>query len=335
MSRMSQSRRELYKLVDELEASNRGDYRDSVPLASILDELMFEADLRFKDYLQFREEGDYPARLLRFLKNVPRIEHRKVLLELARLISFVDRRQMLALHRDAYRRIIMPWLLQGLGVRQLLSPSLESDCIELLRHYQLCSITESFGIGDFLHVNDLLGLPKMKALGEDLSIVREWLSRLAGEEGFVVLEDFVGTGKQAARVLREIAKASPNASHIFVPLAILARGLRHLRRTVKSFTIAPVLVIPETDCLPGEALKSESELRSRVRAVVRQTARQVLAKHGKHDDPPRNEFGYKGCGSLLVTCYNVPNNTLPLIHHRSPNWRPIFRRLHHSKDSLR
>jgi hypothetical protein len=53
------------------------------------------------------------------------------------------------------------------------------------------------------------------------------------------------------------------------------------------------------------------------------------------DDPPTHAFGFERCGSLVVTFHNTPNNTLPLIHHKSDRWEPLFRRIHHAKEDLK
>jgi hypothetical protein len=66
-----------------------------------------------------------------------------------------------------------------------------------------------------------------------------------------------------------------------------------------------------------------------VRGIVKNTAQRVLKAEDEFDDPPTDPFGYEDSGELIVTCHNAPNNTLPLIHHKAPLWKPLFRRLHH------
>jgi hypothetical protein len=148
------------------------------------------------------------------------------------------------------------------------------------------------------------------------------------------MEDFVGTGKQAAKVLEKLRATVPESWQIlFVPLILLERGVPRLR-ALDGVELAPVLVVPEKNCIAREPKSEESRDISRVRALIAQTASDVRERLDEFDDPPTDEFGYGGCGALIVTSHNAPNNTLPMVHHKSPRWNPLFRRLHHSKDGL-
>ncbi|WP_285009496.1 phosphoribosyltransferase-like protein [Pedobacter faecalis] len=42
---------------------------------------------------------------------------------------------------------------------------------------------------------------------------------------------------------------------------------------------------------------------------------------------PYYPLGYKQTGGLVVLNTNVPDNTLPLVHHQSPTWKPLFKRI--------
>ena len=45
---------------------------------------------------------------------------------------------------------------------------------------------------------------------------------------------------------------------------------------------------------------------------------------------PYTPFGYKRTGGLVVMHSNTPDNSLPVIHHESDTWAPIFKR--HSRN---
>ena len=105
-------------------------------------------------------------------------------------------------------------------------------------------------------------------------------------------------------------------------------------QSVSRFTISPILEVSSGTCLgDGESAVEPPEFAA-IRALVKATASRVLAPFDADDDPPKDAFGYKSSGAMLVTCHNCPNNTLPMIHHRAPKWNPLFRRIHHSKDGL-
>lgn len=336
--RTSEARTYLYKLVHDWAQASRHDPRDQYPYQSILDEMLFHAELRFKDYIQFQTDGEFPVRLKEWLERVPSDKQKQALFKLLQRIIFIDRLQMLSLYRDAFRRIIVSWLNRNASAQDLLSSEFENKNRSLLRSYRLFSITESFGFSDFLHINDLIGLPKPTILGEEKTTVEALLPASNNSiKGCIVFEDFVGTGKQAGNVIAELRRCSPPEWEIlFVPLIILEKGLSNLLKKFKgsNVEIGPALVIPKKACIQEKPVLGEHGEFAVIRTLIKQTASRVLEKNGEEDDPPSSAFGYKGCGALVVTCHNTPNNTLPIIHHRAPDWFPLFRRIHHSKDHL-
>jgi hypothetical protein len=241
--------------------------------------------------------------------------------------------------RDAYRGIILPWIVEGaLSAAERLAPDFDARTRDLLRVCPILSITDSFNSNDFLKVNDLGGLAKPISLGEDTTAVAAHLpSTAANAKRIIVFEDFVGTGKQASNVLAEMKRSLPQAEILFLPIIIMERGLHALRDDTRlsGIKINPVLVIPYTKCITPSAKNNEDKDFSLLRTVVKGTAKRSLETLNRHDDAPTNAFGYKGSGAILVTFHNAPNNSLPLLHHKAPSWEPLFRRLHHSKDSLK
>jgi hypothetical protein len=313
---------------------------DQYPYFSVLDEILFHADLRFRDYVQYRDEGPFPTRLKKWLDNVSADRDKQSLFRLLPWILFIDRLQMVSLYRDAYRRIVVPWISRNnLNAADMLAFDYEHNVRSLLRRYRLFSITQSFDNPDFLHVNDLAGLPKPEVLGERTKRVPAKLPSANEDiEGVIIFEDFVGSGRQACRVLVEVKRnAAPRWRVLFVPLIILEQGLITLRKEqeLASFAIEPVLVMAKKYCLQKNMVGGEPNEFKFVRPIVESTSRRVLERYDDLDDPPTSPYGYAGSGALMVTCHNVPNNTLSLIHHRSPDWFALFRRVHSSKDSLR
>lgn len=330
----------LYKLASKWEEEARLDPDSSYPFRGVLDEILFHADLRFIDYVQYRQEGEFPVRLQEWLGNVSEDRHKKVLFQVLRRLCFIDAGQLRSLYRDAYRRSILPTISEELlSPLDMLSPQYEANMRKLVARYRLLSITESFGFSEFLHVNDLSGLSHPIVLGEEPKGVKERLSRSGSDPaGLIVFEDFVGSGDQATRVLSEVAAhTSSSVKILFVPLMILESGLRRLLSEVglTRVHVRPGLVVSESNCLLEPHVVGEPLDFSAIRALVRETATRVLEPLPPLDDPPTDPFGYRGSGALLVTAHNTPNNTIPLIHHRAPSWAPLFRRVHHSNDGLR
>ena len=336
---MSEARDQLYTLISRWQEECRPDERDAYPYMALLDEVLFHSDLRFKDYIQFQSEGEFSVRLLKWLENFSQDRQKQVLFKLLRWIIFIDKSQLFSLYRDAYRRVITTWLCKNhFSATDLLDVNYETNVHSLLRKNYLFSITESFGYPDFLHINDLSGLPKPLILGEDKKKVKSLLPEFKPSiDGAIILEDFVGTGKQAGDVIAEVRRFVPSGIRIlFIPLIILEKGVANLNKKLLPLNVDvnPVLIIPEVSCINRKPILNEPNEFTQIRTLINQSENLVLEFLPPHDDPPADAFGYKGCGALIVTCNNAPNNTIPLIHHKAPSWNPLFRRVHHSKDHL-
>jgi hypothetical protein len=337
---MNREKEHLYKTVHRWEQGGHLDRREAYPFMHTLNEILFHAGVRFEDYEQFKDEGPFPLRLKNWLENLASDRERKVLFKLLPSLIFIDRHQMKAFYRDAYRRLIIPWACQAeLTASDMVSPDYDAQVRNRVSAYPFLSITESFSFPLFSNINNLAGLDKPIVIGENPKALSIHSDKLKHHKGAIVLEDFVGTGKQARDVLQELRKQIPTKSRLlFVPLIALDIGITAIR-SLAGVETSPVLIIPSRACLKKSAGPNESPTFKELRPLVRSTAERVLAQNGDLDDPPSDAFGYKGCGALVVTAHNTPNNSLPLIHHRAPMWSPLFRRLHHkgqgSKDFLR
>ena len=334
---MTRPDKELYETILGWEQTVR-DPRDSYPFRVLLDELLFHGQLRFDDYKQFREEGLFPTRLKGWLNNAAAPHAQRTLLRLLAHLIFIDAAQFVSLYRDVYRRIIIPWMSAGqLSADELVAPDLDLRLRGLLGQFGVYSVTESFDGSDFLKANNLAGLPKFRVLGERLGIIETMLpSPQVALSGLIILEDFVGTGKQAARILNRVADLSHPAWRIlFVPLLVLERGDKTLRRSLRrKIEYVPGITIPSRLSIQPVPLRNEDSEFAEFRALIKRTASRVLQRLNQHDDPPTDPFGFKQCGAIFVTSHNSPNNTLPILHHRAPDWFPLFRRLHHAKGDL-
>lgn len=332
---MSSAKRQLRDLVIRWDSSSSENFHSQ----RLLDELLFHAEVRFAEYVQYQQEGAFAVRLQKWLGNLSDDRLRRTLFQLLQWLMFIDRRQMRSLYRDAYRRVIVSWICDSaFNASSQLSEDYETRLRERLREYTLFSITESFNFPEFQQVNDLHGLARPRPLGPKIRTVAPAVAEVNPQSrGFIVLEDFVGTGDQAKRILLEIRRVSTSTLPvIFIPLIILERGFKaiqpHLERA--SIHVEPIFLIPRRVCIEPTQTPEEPHEFLRFRSLIEGTKRQVLRRLNKHDDPPDNAFGYKGSGALLVTAHNTPNNSLPLIHHRAPAWSPLFRRLHHAEEDL-
>jgi hypothetical protein len=334
----------LNMLVREWETGGRvgghdgGDlHGDGQAYSRQLEELLFHAKARFSGYEPFvDEEDDFPARAENWLKQVPNRRQQQALFLLLNRLIFIDRLQSRSLCRDAYRRLIVPWISSGaIGAHEMLSADYESKVKHALQRYRLYGLTESAGMTHFYSCNSLSGIPKARTLAEDLAMARQEIEQLPPDiDGLILVEDFVGTGRQAHRILAVVCETAP--AHwrlLFVPLAIMHTGLKLISESpdLQRLKVEPVMCVGENACITPEAATQESSDEAIMRSVVTATAKRALEPLDQDDDPPKDAWGYESSGALFVTWHNVPNNTLPLVHHRAPDWNPLFRRLHHRK----
>lgn len=334
---MSIYRQSLEKTIEKWQQEANRDSTDNFKYEDFLDDLLFQADMRFSDYKQYPEDGPFAYRLKKWLDNIDDVAEKKIMFRMLRWLVFIDNKQMQSLYRDSYRSKVVPWIEKEMNRDDFLATDYHHKLLNLLRQYHFCSVTESFNVSFFKQVNSLGGLPKMDVLGEQKRIVHERIREVVAskkKKGLVIFEDMVGTGNQAAKVLREIVRVAPTKwRNLFIPLIIMHSGLQRLKdEKIKGFEIEPVLVIKETACIRPEVQQNEPSEFKYARSLVKRTAHKVITKLHQYDDVPKDAFGYEQSGALVVTSHNAPNNTLPLIHHRAPAWNPLFRRVHHKKD---
>ena len=307
----------------------------------LLDEILFHGSARFADYKPCESEGPFVFRLHEWLRNVANSLEKQTLLSSLQWLIFVDEQQMDALYRDAYRRCLRQWLLSAdINMAELFDSRYELNLRSRLARVPFMSVTLSFSFPRFTQINELLGLPDPLVIGPDSDHAR---ASLQGNRQFrdapecIIFEDFVGTGKQASKILHVVREMlRPDVRIAFVPLIALEDGVDCLRREHAPLVdVLPVMTIRKEHCVRPSRSTGEPADFTALRKVVKSTSRRVSLRANDVDDPPASPFGYGKSGALIVTCHNSPNNTLPLIHHRAPSWVPLFRRHHHQQAASR
>lgn len=311
------------------------DLRARPRFVALLRHIEAHSALRYTDYGPFKNDGKpFLSRLHTWVTQTADVRLQQAMLEFVHWILYLDEREMRSLYCDAFRRIIVPWLTTEMTIEEELSSDYRHALRLKMQTVSFFSITESFQHKLFSNLNTLTGMPKPVIFGESIDQVPGLLQSAANASAIVVLEDIVGTGKQAAKVLKAVIAALGTSKPIlFVPLLILESAMVQDAPLMKlnGISVLPATIIPSRLCLTKDPHAHEPEIFRRIRSVVELTRTRVLEKLDELDDVPKNEFGYEGVGATVVTHQNTPNNSLPLIHHRAPNWEPLFRRLHHAK----
>ena len=329
----------LYELCQEWEDASRSDLLARHRYNELLSEIEFHANLRYADYEPFADiEGTFHDRLYRWIVQLDDDRHRRALLEFVPWLIFIDKREMRSLYRDAYRRCILPWIPdQFPSIDDQLTSDHEIALRTRLNSLRFYSITESFAFKQFENTNSLNALPKPTVLGDDPERAATLVKKSSHIRGHIILEDVVGTGKQAARVLKAVMKSLGGGTRVlFVPLVMLEPPPAQVNplMTMDGLTVRAVSLIPSHVCVTNVFQPAEPSNFAEIRSIVNATAKQVCTRLNDLDNPPKDPFGYGGTGATIVPYQNVPNNTLSLVHHKAPAWSALFRRSHHSKGEL-
>lgn len=136
-------------------------------------------------------------------------------------------------------------------------------------------------------------------------------------ENLVLIDDFIGTGEQASKELKEISEKvlSLGVKNIFVLTAIgFKSGIKKLQET----ELADVFSALEFD-----DKDSVNSLDSNFYEGLTFSARKnYFEKFSKY-----RGLGYRGLGALIVFYYNTPNATINCICGDTKGWIPLFPRI--------
>lgn len=278
----------------------------------------------------------FSSRLRSWLGNIDDEEGQRVLFKLVLYLLFINREQMITLMRAAFNGPIMRRLIELFG--EAVVHNVEStDLDDWLAKTWFCGITDSMDISNFYHINHIEARwhrPQWQDLqryGSEDKITKA----LAGSkiELVVLLEDFVGSGDQMAKPIEFASSLIGDVQLLVVPLICCPSGVkkgRDLAKTFPNLIFEPVLALDLQHFVTPEEQPDEKALFKDVRRIAVETYDQVKGSLSTparaRNDKPYGPFGYKETGGLTVLYTNTPDNTLPLIHHRSSTWNALFPR---------
>ena len=316
--------------LDSQSADPETRYAEQVgSLGETLKEIRFHARTRYWQFSPAYAAG-FEWRLARWLNNRDLSpEDQRTLLRIVPELQFIDRDDMLTLYRVAFAQQIQSWLMDQTGLDFTHTPAnLRKAIRDALRRTWLCPITDSMDISQFCHVNGIRTTkycPQWHTLHRfgATDKIRSYLAS-AQVDRVVLLEDFVGSGRQVSPVLAfALQEAMPDRPLLFVPLVISEWGLSRLRRVADAedrFEVRPTLVVPKSVHVGKQPRPDEAPFVPRIRAVIEATRRQV---------GPR-PFGFGGIGTLVLSHTNTPNNTPPFVWRERAEWAPLFPRVSRS-----
>lgn len=131
----------------------------------------------------------------------------------------------------------------------------------------------------------------------------------------VFLDDFIGSGSQAATSLLEIVSIAPPASKVF--LLVIA-----------GYQSAIDKIYREVGCnvFPVNTLQDHEKLFSDANTNFTQDEKAILKNYCERTES-RNPYGYRNVGSLVIFSDSAPNNTPSILIYESATWKPLFVRI--------
>lgn len=301
---------------------------DSDDLMALHKHLIWLQKELFNEYEPHLFES-FDDRLADWLQNVPDGDDRRWLFRLLSHFFFIGKQQFDSLCRASFNDDITRWLIDKSGI-DIVSGSVEKDIRASINETWFCPLTDSMRINSFLKLNSLKGHDcrpdwySLEIFGDPAKI-QEYVSRLS-IKNLVLLEDFVGSGNQMKNTVIWAAQTLPSTNILLVPLVCCPDGVKTGQSIAKAYAnvdFAPTLSLrTELFLLDTPAHNEPREF-----AEVRKIILQLQARFGDYAKLP---FGYEWTGALVAMYSNCPDNTLPLIHHRTDQWSPLFARVQRS-----
>lgn len=265
-------------------------------------------------------------RLESWLENISDDKDMKALFEFTLNIHFFTMEDFKHLFLSAFSGPVKRWIID------LYNITLDQD-IDGILNPQLhnktwyCSVTD-MDIGGFYRVNNITGIEvrpdfnTLAAMG-DKDAIKTYISK-KGFNQIVLLEDFVGSGKQFSDILSKCNSYFGNMPILFVPLLICSNGLCDIKdelKNHKNWSINPVIIIEEGDRLNSNTDLSNKPLESEIVNIAKLFSRSTIGNVAND-----MVYGFENTGALIVLHSNTPDNTMPFIWWTDNNWNALFPR---------
>jgi len=292
---------------------------------------------RFDQYVPTTgPEPDFRTRFIRWLDNGGLSEDdQKLLFRLVPYIFFLGREEFIALQRAAFLGPVLRWLVDEIGLA-FTDGDRDAKLEAAIGETWFCPITDSAHISDFYHANNLGGVefrPEWRAAAALSNGDSTTLQQHMAQEGFrrvVLIEDLVGSGSQMSELTNLLAHLPATIKVLMVPLVVCPVGAevgRKMATQLPNVAFDPVLELPKHSFVGEVQDPNEPGFFNDIRDMIQRSYPIVSDGQPAHDTvKPYGPFGWRRTGALIVTYNNTPDNTIPVIQHRSPTWSPLFPR---------
>lgn len=154
-------------------------------------------------------------------------------------------------------------------------------------------------------INDKLFLARSEIVG----------AQLGAEDSLVLVDDFVGTGKQAVEAYDQyFQELLAGIGRVFlITVAAYSPGAERVRRETTIELLAHSILKPKDSICDAECESFSSWEKGRLHRYCQRAS-------------PDRPWGFGGCGLVVVFAHQCPNNTVSMLHAKSNEWEPLFPR---------
>ena len=326
---------ELRGLLADWCQSVGGLSKDLSEIRSLTD---FLEQVLYEEYepAQVGAQGEFPARLARWIGGAESDDDRRSLYLLVGRLVFFGRKQMMAGYRTAYSRNIASWLMETEGL-PFFGSATEANVNAAVAETVFTEITDSFRLGDFLKWNNIAGHGtrytwEQHLEGWDLVTFMREIMRTNSEvprKHLVLMEDFIGSGNQMEAAVESACRLPENHNVLLCPIVICPDGAARARELVerhRHLKYSPVMELPENIFISNHAVDGEHHHHPRLRETLVSLHPKVRGTLGSWPQKT-SAFGYENTGAVFCKYDNCPDNSVPILHHRSDlGWSPLFPR---------
>lgn len=137
---------------------------------------------------------------------------------------------------------------------------------------------------------------------------------LTNQDTVIFVDDFSGSGDQFSKLwpkMKELLSATPQVHLVLYAVTTLA---------FQAIQSADGIQMHAASILSADAnIFDETNVKFTVAEKIK------IENYCKKIDP-RNPRGYNSGGLLIVLSHKTPNNSIPMLHHTTKNWKPLFPR---------
>lgn len=207
---------------------------------------------------------------------------------------------------------------------RLLVSLLESKVSIKNENIYFCSMSISSGKSTESIMQKVRDLSKMDSSKYDDKFIHlSDLEKFRGDRKrriIIFVDDFIGSGDTALHLWNTLqARNWYNSNHMYYLATII--GYKNSIQLIEYNTPFRILCAEEPFLENMKIFhKDNSDFDTKEKMVLKKYCKNV-------DSRSEYMYGYGNSQSLVIFFYNAPNNTIPILHHTTQKWLPLFPRL--------